>query len=234
MDIITYGLLNGKVKSKADIDSPHFTGEPTAETPEYPDSSERLATTEFVQVATDTKNFYATETSGGSQDAYAKRYSFYQGEEGSAQTPVEREKVIDLYIPKDMVISEGTMTNIVFENNRLWDGQTDVTEIIKGSDTPSEADAGKYIRLTISNSTSDRIYIKVSDLVDVYTGGTTNETSVSIDANKEITVNLNDDGIAKIKLSPTVQASLDLADSAIQDGDIGDVNDEDIEALFGN
>lgn len=48
MDIITYGLLN---KKKANIDSPHFTGEPTAPTPEYPDDSERLATTEYVTEA---------------------------------------------------------------------------------------------------------------------------------------------------------------------------------------
>ena len=51
MDIITYALLNKKIKLKADIDSPHFTGEPTAPTPEYPDDSERLATTEFVNDA---------------------------------------------------------------------------------------------------------------------------------------------------------------------------------------
>lgn len=51
MDIITYGLLNKKIKKKADIDSPHFTGEPTAPTPDYPDNSERLATTEFVNEA---------------------------------------------------------------------------------------------------------------------------------------------------------------------------------------
>lgn len=48
MDIITYGLLN---KKKANIDSPHFTGEPTAPTPEYPDDSDRIATTEFVNDA---------------------------------------------------------------------------------------------------------------------------------------------------------------------------------------
>ena len=46
MDIITYGLLN---KKKANIDSPHFTGEPTAPTPELDDKSERIATTEYVQ-----------------------------------------------------------------------------------------------------------------------------------------------------------------------------------------
>ena len=51
MDIITYGLLNKKIKQKADLDSPHFTGEPTAPTPEYPDNSERLATTEYVNEA---------------------------------------------------------------------------------------------------------------------------------------------------------------------------------------
>ena len=51
MDIITYGLLNKKIKKKADLDSPHFTGEPTAPTPDYPDNSEKIATTEYVNEA---------------------------------------------------------------------------------------------------------------------------------------------------------------------------------------
>ena len=49
MDIITYALLKAKLAKKADLDSPHFTGEPTAPTPDLADDSTRLATTEFVQ-----------------------------------------------------------------------------------------------------------------------------------------------------------------------------------------
>ena len=56
MDLITYGLLN---KAKANLDSPAFTGTPTAPTPATTDNSNKLATTEFVRsfVAT-LKGFY--------------------------------------------------------------------------------------------------------------------------------------------------------------------------------
>lgn len=208
----------------------------------YTNGANSMAFTEDDEIATkgdikaasaDDKTVYATETAGGSQDNFAKKYSFYQGDQGSAQSPDPSEKVIDLYIPKDMVVSEGTVVDITFSNGKLWDGQTDVTEIIKGvGGTATAADAGKYIRLTVANATSDKIYIKASDLVDVYTGGTTAETSVNIDANNEITVSLVTEGVAKTKLSTGVQSSLDLADTALQDGDVGAVDDEDIEALF--
>ncbi len=136
---------------------------------------DEIATKRDVQGDAASKTVYTTETPGGSQDNYAKMYSFYQGSEGSSQSPVVSEKILDLYIPKDMVISEGTVVNITFHDGKLWDGQTDVTEIIKGSETPTSADAGKYIRLTVANSTNDKIYIKATDLVDVYTGGDTEE-----------------------------------------------------------
>lgn len=56
MDLIIYGLLN---KAKANLDSPAFTGTPTAPTPATTDNSNKLATTEFVRsfVAT-LKGFY--------------------------------------------------------------------------------------------------------------------------------------------------------------------------------
>lgn len=49
MDIITYALLKKKLEKKADLNSPHFTGEPTAPTPDLTDDSDRIATTAFVQ-----------------------------------------------------------------------------------------------------------------------------------------------------------------------------------------
>ena len=51
MDIITYALLKKKIEQKADLDSPHFTGEPTAPTPDTTDDSTKIATTEFVKNA---------------------------------------------------------------------------------------------------------------------------------------------------------------------------------------
>ena len=197
-------------------------------------ADDEIATLGDIDVASDDKTVYVTETAGGAGDDYAKKYSFYQGSEGSSQSPVAAEKVVDLFIPKDMVISEGTVVDITFSDNKLWDGDVDVTEIIKGSETPTAADAGKYIRLTVANATNDKIYIKASDLVDIYTGGTNSETSVQIDSNNEITVDLVAGGVAKTKLASGVQNSLDLADTALQDEDITSVDDEDIESLFNN
>lgn len=191
-----------------------------------------LATKADIKGDANTKTVYATETPGGSSDPYAKKYSFYQGANGSAQSPVEAEKVIDLYVPKDMVISEGTVTDVTYSNGHLYDGATDVTEIIKGSDPATVADAGKYIRLTVANATNDRIYIKASDLVDVYTGGTNAETSVNIDANNEITVSLVASSIAKSKLDASVQTALDAGSTALQPNDVEPVDSADIEALF--
>lgn len=49
MDLIVYGMLKGEVRKKADLNSPHFTGEPTAPTPPSSDDSNKIATTEYVK-----------------------------------------------------------------------------------------------------------------------------------------------------------------------------------------
>lgn len=183
-------------------------------------------------ISSEDKTVYVTETAGGSGDNFAKKYSFYQGDHGTAQDPDPSEKVVDVFVPKDMVISEGTVVDITFHDDKLWDGNVDVTEIIKGSIPPTEADSGKYIRLTVANSSNDKIYIKATDFVDDYTGGTTSEIAISIDGNNEITGTLVSEGIAKGKLNSSVQSSLDLADTALQDSDVQPVDQEDIEALF--
>lgn len=116
------------------------------------------------------KTVYITETAGGSGDAFSKRYGVYQGSTGSSSSPVVGEKLADIDIPKDMVVEEGSVVDITYDNGHLYDGVTDVTEIIKGAGgTATAADAGKYIKLIIANATSDTIYIAAKALVDVYT-----------------------------------------------------------------
>ena len=116
------------------------------------------------------KTVYITETAGGSGDAFSKRYGVYQGATGSSSSPVAGEKLADIDIPKDMVVEEGSVVDITYDNGHLYDGVTDVTEIIKGAGgTATAADAGKYIKLIIANATSDTIYIAAKALVDVYT-----------------------------------------------------------------
>lgn len=152
------------------------------------------------------KTVYITTTSGGSSDPYSKRYGIYQGANGSSASPVAVEKLGDIDIPKDMVVEEGSVVDITYSNGHLYDGATDVTEIIKGSDPATAADAGKYIKLVIANASSTAIYIKVTDLVDIYTGGTTADGTISISASNEIT----------FTLSQTVHGSLALADTSLQ------------------
>lgn len=157
------------------------------------------------------KTVYITETSGGSGDLYSKRYGIYQGGEGSVSSPDPTEKLVDIDIPKDMVVESGSVVDIVFKSsdNTLHEGSEsgpDVTAAIKGTGTATSADAGKYIKLIIANASSTAIYIKVTDLVDLYTGGTTTDMTISISASNVITGSL----------SASVLASLAKADSAIQ------------------
>lgn len=79
-------------------------------------------------------------------------------------------------IPKDMVVQSGSVVEIFFDSsdNTLHEGSisgTDVTTAIVGSGTATASDAGAYIKLVIANASSTAIYIKVTDLVDLYTAG---------------------------------------------------------------
>lgn len=149
------------------------------------------------------KTVYITETAGGSSDPYSKRYGIYQGANGSSASPVPAEKITDIDIPKDMVVEEGSVVDIVFKasDNTLHEGSEsgpDVTEAIKGQGvTPTAADAGKYIKLVLANSSSTAIYIKATDLVDIYTGGTTASGTISISNSNAITFDL-DSGVATL------------------------------------
>ena len=157
------------------------------------------------------KTVYITETSGGSGDIYSKRYGIYQGGEGSASTPDPTEFLANIDIPKDMVVESGSVVEIFFDDSddTLHEGSIsgpDVTAAIKGSTTPTAADAGKYIKLIIANASSTAIYIKVTDLVDLYTGGSSTYIDVTISNSNVITATLN----------ATAVALLNKADSAVQ------------------
>ena len=159
-----------------------------------------------------TKTVYITETAGGSGDVYSKRYGIYQGASGSSASPVPAEKLGDIDIPKDMVVEEGSVVEIFFDDtdDTLHEGSIsgpDVTEAIVGpSGTATSADAGKYIKLVIANSSSTALYIKATDLVDIYTGGTTTSGTVSISNSNVITFDL----------ASGVWTSLGKADTALQ------------------
>ena len=118
-------------------------------------------------------------------------------------------------IPKDMVVSSGKVVV-----------------------NPEGQNEGTYLELTLSNATSDKVYINVGKLVDIYTAkanatqvqiaidSATREVSATIVAGgvgsteladgAVITAKIGDAQVTKAKLGTDVQASIDKADSAIQ------------------
>ena len=122
-------------------------------------------------------------------------------------------------IPKDMVVSSGTVEK-----------------------DPADQAPGTYLVLTLANATSDKIYINVGTLVDIYTAkasatqvqlainSVTREISATIVAggvgtteladNAVTTIKIADANVTKAKLATAVQTSLDKADSAVQAADV--------------
>lgn len=70
----------------------------------------------------------------------------------------------------------------------------------------------KSIVLTLNDSNT--ITIPVADLIDIYTGVNGTEINVAVSVDNKISASLNANSIDKSKLSSTVQATLNKADSA--------------------
>lgn len=100
-------------------------------------------------------------------------------------------------IPKDLVVTSGSVEEASTENP------------INGNTS------GTYLVLTIANQ-QNPVYIAATDLVDIYTAVDTSEIDMDV-TNGEISATLKNGSIGKARLSSTVQASLDLADSALQE-----------------
>lgn len=104
-------------------------------------------------------------------------------------------EVVTIDIPKDMVVESGE----VVEN-------------------PAGHTAGTYLVLTLANATSDKVYINVGDLIEYVTGAEASDgiITTAVDSNHVLTATIGDGKITKAKLTTTVQASLDKADTALQ------------------
>ena len=104
-------------------------------------------------------------------------------------------EIVTIDIPKDMVVESGTV-----ETNPA--GQT----------------AGTYLVLTLANATSDKVYINVGDLIEYVTGAEATDgiITTAVDSNHVLTATIGNGKITKAKLSETIQASLDKADTALQ------------------
>lgn len=135
---------------------------------------------------------YTVTADVSSPTGIAKRYVLSQN--GS--------EIVTIDIPKDMVVSSGTV-------------ETKTDAGVWGV-------AGTYLVLTLANATSDKVYINVGDLIEYVTSGsqTGDMVEIKIDADHKVTAVINDGTITKAKLAQTVQDSLDKADTALQIADL--------------
>jgi hypothetical protein len=167
------------------------------------------------------KKVYMTDDTSTSGTDYAAIYKIYQGT-GSTQFPQQNELIGTINIPQDQFVDSAGV-DITYNDGHLYDGYTDVTELIKGAGgTATAADAGKYVKLVFSipdapTKGKSTIYISVKDLAHVYTGGTTAEIAVSVDTSTDV-ITASIIAIAATKVnyteSETVGAALTRLDGA--------------------
>lgn len=105
-------------------------------------------------------------------------------------------------IPKDMVVSSGSV------------------ETFNGGNLPSGVnEPGTYIVLVLANATSDKLYIKVDNLIEYVTGGSGENDAIQINVTSDthkVSASVKDGSLTLAMLSSAVQASLNKADSAVQ------------------
>ena len=101
---------------------------------------------------------------------------------------------VNIDIPTDMVVKSGAVV------------------------TNPEGQTGTYLVLTLANSTNDKVYIDVGNLIEYVTSGSgaNDMVKIAVSADHKVTASITDESITKAKLAIAVQGSLDKADSAIQ------------------
>lgn len=124
---------------------------------------------------------------GTADDDFSKVYTLKQGAAGSQTT------IGSINIPKDMVVSSGTVETYTEEN--LPDGVSI---------------AGTYIVLKLANANADTIYIPASALLDdkAISGGTTNDITISVSDSNEITATLSSSVTEKLNKIDTLEQSI--------------------------
>ena len=113
---------------------------------------------------------------------------------------------VDINIPKDMVVSSGTVET--------------------KSTSGDWGNAGTYIHLTLANADNSDLYIPVDSLIEYVTSGSQSGDMVviDIDNNHQVTATITDGTITAAKLVQTVRDQLALASSAVQSISEGETN----------
>lgn len=112
--------------------------------------------------------------------------------------------LFSINVAKDMVVSDGEVITADGTENTTTDGNT----------SAGLTSGEKYIMLQLANS-NKLLYIPVNSLYKDYTFSDTDEIDFT-DSNNTVSAAIKTGSIAKSKLDSSVQASLDLADSALQ------------------
>ena len=150
------------------------------------------------------KTVYVTEATGGSSDAYSKRYSIYQGSAGSSVSPVAGEKLVDIDLPKDMVVSDAACRKATAQ------------DVSDAGENPGFVAGDYIIVLTIANNDGTKIYVPVQSLVDIYTAEQ-NATQIQlvIDNNNEISATIVDGSVDTDALANSAVTTAKIADDAV-------------------
>ena len=149
-------------------------------------------------------NAISVEIDADGTDTAIKTYTFYAGEK------TESNKLVTIDIPKDLVVTSGTVGTAT-ENDKPYVGA-------------QIGDA--YIDLVIANQ-SEHIYIPAKNLVDIYTAaedatevqltvGTNNVISAALVNNGITTAKIANEAVTSDKLSSSIKNSLGKADTAVQ------------------
>jgi len=137
------------------------------------------------------------KTTGGENDSFVTRYQFKQNGVNITNGLIE--------IGKDMVATSGELVQPDAEHPITIDNQ--------------QVTSGTYIHMVIGNG--DDFYINVLDLIEYNTFVDSSEIDFT-DTNHSVTASIKSGSIAIGKLDSSVQASLGLADSALQAADIAE------------
>mgnify|MGYP007006847757 CR=1 FL=1 len=116
----------------------------------------------------------------------------------------------DINIPKDMVVSSGSVQTFA------------AGEVPAGVTEP-----GTYIVLVLANATSDKLYIKVDDLIEYVTSGSAEGDMVFVNIDPKthkVTASLTDGTVTEAKLHKDVADKLAKAVSAVQEVKTGTAN----------
>ena len=137
------------------------------------------------------KKIWLTDNSAGQTD-YAKVYKIWQGTNAPDAQTEPAALIGTINVPLDKVLRNASIVDITYNetDGKLYDGSTDVTELIKGAGTASADDAGKYLKMEMQNVT-DPLYVNLKDFVDIYTGATNAEATVTIGNDNSISVAIN-------------------------------------------